>query len=517
MRAVFTCVMLVAMLPAFAQKSSKLRKKLYDADDKLEVRDYLNALDIYTEVWDEDSSNAEVAYNIGKCLYNVRSRRMESLYWFEKAEKMGARKSSYYLGTLYHLLFRFDDALAAYNRYSQIPDKARDHSLAEIDRMKYTSITATEMIKYPVSAVVDNLGPSINSQASDYSPLIANNGASLIFTSRRKGGTGGQVDAYREYYEDIYISHKQGGEWTRPMSISPNINTETHDATVALSPSERVLFFYRTDHGLTGGDIYTSQFTGSEWSEPKIMEEQVNTAGGVESSASISPDSTVFYFSSNMPGGFGGRDIYRVVKLPNGNWSKALNLGPTVNTPYDDDSPFIHGEGKVLYFSSKGHTNMGGFDIFRTILNEDGTWTQPENLGYPVNSVDDDIYLVLSKDGTNGYFSSARSNGFGQTDIYSIKLTPLQMEFSVVRGNVVSNESGTAVPARITLIDDDSRVVQGIYNVSNRGKYLMIICPDKRYKVVVEAEGYYPYTDQLLFVPGGNNEMEQDIKLTKKQ
>lgn len=515
-RITLTCMLLVAMLPAVAQKSKKLRKKVYEADDMLEVKDYLNALDIYQEVWDQDSSNAEVAYSIGVCMYNLRSEKMNSLYWLEKAEQMGIRKSAYYLGNLYHLLFRFDEALAAYNRYSHVDEEDREHTLSEIERLKDITITAIEMIKYPVSAVVENLGGNINSQAADYAPLISNNGNSIIFTSRRKGSTGGQVDAYREYYEDVYISHRQGTDWTKPESISPNINTETHDATVALSPGAQVLFFYRTNPSLIGGDIYTSMFNGREWSEPRMMEEQVNTIEGAESSASITADSTVFYFSSNRPGGLGGRDIYRVVKLPNGNWSKALNLGPSVNTPYDDDAPFITSDGKTLYFSSKGHTNMGGFDIFRTMLDDEGAWGQPENLGYPVNSVGDDIYLVLASDGSQGYFSSARNDGYGQTDIYSILLSSAQMEFSIVRGSVISSGDQTTVPAKITLIDDDNRTVQGIYNVSTKGKYLMIISPDKRYKVVVEAEGHYPYTEQLMFVPGNGNEMEVDIKLTKK-
>lgn len=428
---------------------------------------------------------------------------------------MGMVRSAYYLGNLYHLLFRFDEALAAYNRYSHIDKEEREYTLAEIERLKDITITAMEMTKYPVSAVVENLGGNINSQAADYAPLITNNGNSLIFTSRRKGSTGGMVDAYREYYEDVYISNRQGMDWTKPVSISPNINTETHDATVALSPSEQVLFFYRTNPSLIGGDIYTSKFNGREWSKPQIMEEQVNTIEGAESSASITADSTVFYFSSNRPGGLGGRDIYRVVKLPNGNWSKALNLGPAINTPYDDDAPFITPDGKTLYFSSEGHTNMGGFDIFRSMINDDGTWSQPENLGYPVNSVGDDIYLVLSSDGSQGYFSSARNDGYGQTDIYSVVLSSVQMEFAIVRGNVMSSDD-IAVPAKVTLIDDDSRTIQGIYNVSTKGKYLMVISPDKRYKLVVEAEGHYPYTDQLMFVPGNGNEMEVDIKLTRK-
>src|SRR5690606_258080 len=137
-----------------------------------------------------------------------------------------------------------------------------------------------------------------------------------------------------------------------------------------------------------------------------------------ESYASITPNDKVIYFSSNRDGGFGGKDIYKIERLPNGSWSKAVNLGSTVNTPYDDDAPFIHSDGRTLFFSSQGHQNMGGFDIFKTKLNDNGEWTTPENIGFPINTVNDDIYFVLAADGKTGYYSSSQQGGFGGQDIY---------------------------------------------------------------------------------------------------
>jgi Tol biopolymer transport system component len=504
--------------PVFAQKDKASKRQMKEANALVEINDFYRALSIYKQVWQKDSSSAELAFRIGQCMYNLRSMREASFPYLKRAQRFGVEKASYYLGILYHMQEDFPEALSAYNRYMELPKDERDFNDTEVERLKAMTLTAMEMTKHPVSAVVENIGKPVNSVYPDYSPLVTKDGNTLIFTSRREGSTGNLKDAYNEYYEDVYITKRKNGKWSDPVSISSNINTSTHDASVALSPGERTLYIYRTDEALTGGDIYLTSYNGKDWDEPAKMETQINTEEGWEASGSISSDSSIFYFSSNREGGYGGKDIYRVVKLPNGKWSQALNLGPEVNTPYDDDAPFFHADGKTLYFSSKGHTSMGGFDIFRSTLSEDGLWSNPVNLGYPVNSVDDDIYLVLSPDGTEGYFSSGRAEGVGQMDIYSVMMTPVATEYSIVRGTVTSADSTAGgVSAKITLIDDDSRQVEGVYNVSGKGKYVMIISPDRHYKIMVEADGYYPYIDYMSYVPSGNgNEMEHTIKLRKK-
>lgn len=519
-RILFMIIITMMMIqPVFAQKNKPTSRLWKEADQLLEINDYYNALTVYKEIWKKDSVKPELSYKIGLCMYSMRSMRDQSFPYFKRAQKYGYERASYYLGHLHHLAMQFDEALIAYNRYLEIPADERDFSDIEVERMKAMTLTAMEMTKHPVSAEVINMGNTINSRYADYSPLITKDGNTLIFTSRREGSTGNLTDAYKEYFEDVYISHKKDGKWSTPASISSEINTNTHDASVALSPHETALYIYRTDEALTGGDIYLSKFNGREWGEPAMMETEINTEEGWEASGSISQDSSVFYFSSNREGGYGGKDIYRVVKLPNGKWSKALNLGPEVNTPYDDDAPFIFADNKTLYFSSRGHTTMGGYDIFRTRLSDDGSWSFPENLGYPVNSVDDDIYLVLSPDGKKGYYSSTRDDGYGQTDIYSVRMSSNEREYSIVKGMVLSADStGGAVAAKITLIDDDTRQVQGVYNSSGKGRYLMIISPEKHYKIMIEADGYHPYIDSLSFVPAGTgNEMEQRVKLEKKK
>lgn len=512
-------VMLAVMQPLFAQKDKGTIKKMKEADNLVLLNDYYNALDIYKEIWAKDSSDAKLAYQVGFCMYNMRSTKSGALPYFEKALKGGVEKASYYLGNLYHLDFRFEEALNAYNRYTSIPESTRDYSNTEVDRLKAATMTAMEMMKHPVNVNVINMGPVINSIYADYSPILSQDGSRLIFTSRRKGSTGNLTDAYKDYYEDIYVSKLVNGTWTNPTSISPNINSESHDACVALSPSEKVLLIYRTNEDLTAGDIYVSRAVGNEWTKPEMLESQINTDEGWEASATISADSTVLYFSSNRAGGYGGKDLYRVAKLPNGQWSLPLNLGPVINTPLDDDAPFIHCDGRTLYFSSRGHTGMGGYDVYKTMLDDEGAWSQPENMGFPVNSVDDDIYFITAPDGSEGYFSSARPESYGQTDLFNVKLFYTDIAYSVVRGMVISSDTTRkTVAAKITLIDDDTKQVTGIYTSTGRGRYLIVVSPEKRYKVVVEAEGYFPFTDLLSFSPNTpDNEMELIIELTRKR
>ena len=174
-----------------------------------------------------------------------------------------------------------------------------------------------------------------------------------------------------------------------------------------------------------GGDLYECRLKGDIWDKPRPLKE-INTSAG-EKSAAVSADGQILFFTSNRDGGQGGVDIYWSHLSPNGKWGKPENLGMVVNTEYDEDGVFFHPDGKTLYFSSKGHDNMGGYDIFKTVLQPDNSWSKPENLGYPINTTSDDIYFVLSANGLTGYYSSLRDDGVGEKDIFKISM-PLAMK-----------------------------------------------------------------------------------------
>lgn len=494
----------------FSQGSNdkELARKMKVADDYYDFYDFRNALKAYQEIYPLDSLNPRLNYKIGISIYSLRRKQETAIPYFERAAAKNVFDAYYYLGQLYHLTLRFDEALAAYNKYKSCPGEKR-FSDKEIERQIIITNTAEEMMKKPARISIVNMDDPINSSYPDYVPLTSADESVMIFTSRRPGSTGNLLDPNGEYFEDVYISYRMDDGWTEPKSISPNINTNGHDACVALSANGEKLFIYRTNEDLTAGDIYISKLEGREWSVPEKLGPDINTEEGWEPSASISADEEAFYFSSNRAGSLGEKDIYRVVKLPNGQWSLATNLGSVINTPYDEDSPFIHPDGKTLYFSSKGHKNMGGYDIYKTVKDENGVWSEPENLGYPINTVDNDIYFVMNVSGTVGYYSSARDGGKGETDIYALKMPENEFNLTAVKGTVLSEDKDEPVMAKITLVDEETKEVLEYKTNKLTGKYLLIITPGVNYQILVEADGYYPYNDQ---VNSGNKNIVTRLK-----
>jgi outer membrane protein OmpA-like peptidoglycan-associated protein len=237
-----------------------------------------------------------------------------------------------------------------------------------------------------------------------------------------------------------------------------------------------------------------------------------------EGKVSITPDGNCLYFSSNRPGGFGGKDIYKVVKDENGNWSNLQNLGSSVNTEFDEDAPFIHPDNKTLYYSSNGHNTMGGFDVFNSILIDSiNNWSEPTNLGFPINTTSDDIGFVISADGNSAYLSSAQNNSSGKYDIYKVVLHKT-IPLTLIKGIIKGGEPPIPINARIKIIDHETKErLKYIYNPSPKtGKYLLIFPPNKNYDMLIEADGFYPQLVNI-FVPNQTYfyELFQEIHLKK--
>ncbi|MBA3971975.1 MAG: PD40 domain-containing protein, partial [Bacteroidetes bacterium] len=488
-RAILFFSLLVFCSTSFGQKQDKALFKLYKAANAdFERKDFVNSLKKYQKIYERDSANPELNYRIGVCLYNLKESQMQSIKYFEKVSATEYTESQFYLGKLYHLSERFNDAIRCYKNYKSISVKNLDNETVDVLISK--TMNAIEMKKTPLNVSIKNLGNTINSKHPDYVPLMSADGSVLIFTSRRNNSTGKLKDMNGEYMEDIYISHRSGSAWTEPVSISKNINTDLHDACVALSPDGQQLIIYRTSEDMMSGDLYLSKYNGKDWSVPEMLGSDINTEDGIEASATFSPDNNMIIFSSDRSGGYGKRDLYRVVKLPNGEWSKAQNLGNIINTAEDEDAPFLHTNGKTLYFSSKGHKNMGGYDIFKSEMRDDGTWLEPENIGYPINTVNDDIYFILSVNGDKGYFSSISSVTYGGTDIYSIDIPEQNFGLAVVNAQV-SNPNGEPLQASISLIEEESNSSIGKYQSSKEtGKFICVISPNRKYKLIVQADSY---------------------------
>ncbi|MBI5217430.1 MAG: PD40 domain-containing protein [Bacteroidia bacterium] len=522
-------ITILLLLPALAcihsaygqtkQLTKPLKKKMNEANYYFNYENYHLALPVLQELYKEDTVNSEINFKIGVCLYNIKRNKTEARRYFEKAAN-DYIDSYYYLGNIYHLQMNFDKAISTFQYYKYWYGK-KTYSWDEADYLINKSTAAKSLIMFPQRVTINSISTKINTKNPEYVPLITSDESTLFFTSRRPSNIGGKKDPLGEYFEDIWVSRKLDTNWTELQNLGAPVNTPSHDACVAITPDGSKLFLYRTNKELTGGSIYISELKNSVWSEPALFGGEINYPGGLEASGTISPDETVFYFSSNRPGGYGGKDIYRVIKFPNGQWSKAMNLGPTINTQYDEDAPFIHPDGKTLYFSSKGHKNMGGYDIFRTIQNDEGVWSNPENIGYPINTVNDDLFFVSSADNMRGYYSCDRE-GTGNSDIYVINMPDNNSNFRLLKGVVTNSDSIPQIvkaTITITLIDNQTNTLQGVYRTNQEsGKYLLIVEPAKKYKVIVEADEYESFVD-ILEIPAKVEEqiIYKNIKLRHRK
>jgi outer membrane protein OmpA-like peptidoglycan-associated protein len=292
--------------------------------------------------------------------------------------------------------------------------RKKNKKLADVAEFRIEEcILGDSLEKHPLNVKITNVGAGINSIYDDYSPLISADGTEFIFTSNRKSEGSRQGSPVN--YEDIYISKGHTDNWSKPQKISPNINIPYHDAAASMSPDGRTLFLY---YEVGAGDIYVSNFDGNEWSPAKPLNKNINTTYW-ETSACISADGKKLYFTSNRPGGYGELDIYVSELTDKGDWGKAVNLGASINTHGHEDSPFIHADGKTLYFGSDGHVGLGEHDIFKSEF-VDGKWQPAKNIGYPINTPEYESFFVISADNKVAYFSSSREDRIGNTDIYKV-------------------------------------------------------------------------------------------------
>jgi Tol biopolymer transport system component len=494
---IFILFLFFSVLGVNAQFNKSQLNKLREADDRFELTDYYGAKLIYLELIKIDSLNPEIHYKLGICQYYLHDDISEAIYHLEIAKTGAHLDAYYYLGLCDHRSELFDQAIKNFTYFKE-HDNGEDIPIEEVDRQIDIALRAQELIKVPFGYDIINLGKEINTSYHDYVPLVSANDSLMVFTSRREGSTGGEKDPYGKYFEDIYFSIKEHGQWQQSKNIGPPLNTATHDACVGLSHDGKKMIIFRTNEDLTGGDLYTTEFINGTWSDPKMLSKTINS-DYAETSASITSDGMTIYFSSNRPGGYGGKDIYKSILFGNGEWSTPINLGPTINTKYDDDAPFISPDDRTLYFSSKGHKTIGGYDIFKSTMDENNKWTVPENIGCPINTVEDDIYFVITSNDDIAYYSSSKKGGFGGQDIYQINMIDRFNLIAVVKGVVIDSHSNP-IKAKITLIESETGLVKGVYRSNeNTGKFLIACSPNVSYKLIIEAKQFQNLEDELFF------------------
>ncbi len=482
---------------------------------------YQLALNYYLKANDFNPKNAQLNYKIGVCYLNGFTK--DKAYPFLKKafdlNNQVADDIHYQLGMALQSDLRFDEAMEEYLIYKSVAKNQKQFPEIEknvnkkVEECKNGFILASTTVK----GKIINLR-SVNSEFPDYCPLISADEKVMIFTSRRSTTTGNQMDDEDlGYFEDVYISHKTDSVWSEPENIGSPINTDNHDATVGLSPDGQELYIYKGDKG---GDIFVCKLKGDKWSEPRSLPSPINSEFK-ESSASISSDGNTLYFVSDRDINT-GRDIYKCVKDNKGKWGEVKKLSDVVNTPYDEEGVFIHPDNKTLYFSSKGHQTMGGYDVFYTVLQPDGTWSEPKNLGYPINTPDDDVYFTMSASGKHGYFSSVRPEGKGDKDIYLIDFTETEspMAFAnvtLVKGEVRDSSSGQPIEAEIEITDNAKNELVAIFTSnSSSGEYLVSLPSGKNYGITVKAKDYLFHSENFNIPESATfSEITLNVQLSK--
>lgn len=523
---------------------------------------YKEALPFYEKAYAFNPNNSDLNYKLGKCYLQSadKSKALPVLKKVESTNPQIATDFYYYLGLANHLAMNFDDAIRCYTKYSQAiqsdPRIQRDptydvKSIADEMTMRINQCyNGKKLVENPIRVFIDNLGDNINTKYNEYGAVISADESVIVFTARRPNSTGGKIDpGLNENFEDLYISYKDdGGNWTPAENLGEQVNSKDHDAVAAISADGQKFIVYLGKRN--GGDLFECVLSGDVWSKPEDFGKNINTDFH-ESSACYAPDGRTLYFVSDKPGGFGKHDIYVSHMDDKGKWGKPENLGETINTKFNEEGVYMHPDGKTLYFSSEGHSSMGGYDIFKSVYDVNTKqWSEPENLGYPVNTADNDVFFVISANGRHGYYtSSTGEDSRGRRDLYMITfmgpekpmilnnednllasvaapvketvIAPTveikEAQLTILKGVISDYLTHELLEAEIEIVDNEANTVIATFKSNSKtGKYLVSLPAGKNYGIAVKKEGYLFHSENFdIPKTAAFQEVEKNIELKK--
>ncbi len=490
---------------------------------------YEKALKYFLEAYQFNPDNARLNMQIGEC-YLYSAFRDKSIPYLEKAIELNVNTLEVFflMGVAYQQNYMFDKAIDQFRFYRQsLSPQEIIQQKNRIDKRISECENAIQMVQSPQRVFIDNLGEKVNSEYDDYSPVFSPNGAQMYFTTRRPVGKKNKVDEVdHKYYENIMVSQKRGEHWTEATLLPGRINSKSHDAIAGTSTDGNSMFVYR---GEKGGDLYVSRFKKDKWSKPKKLPAPFSVKGSQETSIVFSSDGRQAFFISERSGGYGGKDIWTSQKNEKDKWEDAVNLGSTINTEFDEISIFLAEDDVTLYFSSQGHNSMGGMDIFKTEF-RNGRWTQPENLGHPINTPGDDMFFVLEPKGEKAFYSAIKPDNLGGSDIFMITFlgpekrqsSPALNDFiahhtkpldynlmenqvdvpvipmTILKGKILDSQNQNPVNAIIELYDNETEELLAEFTNNNEtGEYLISLPGGKNYGISVNAEDYLFHSENL--------------------
>ena len=399
-----------------AWKEVKAGEKLFTEG----VGTYPDALEKYLRAVKYNSVCAKLNYKIGVC-YLATDKFYYATEYLEKAflkDNNVADDVYYILARAYHLNLDFDKAIDNYKAYYEtFTPKELEKLDLNIDKYIKECKYGKELVNSPVRVIINNLGQRVNSRYDDYNPVLHPNQDLLYFTSRREiGKKDKRYEADNKYFENVFVSEQAGELWKKPNVLENKLDSKNNESVVAISSDGNNIYLY---NGVNGGDILVSELKKGDWKSPKPISGKI-LSKAKETTITFSSDGKEMFFISNQEGTIGGMDIFYSKLNEKEKWIEPTNMGPAINTVYNEEGVYWHPKEDKLYFSSCGHNSMGGFDVFVIERDEEGMWSSPKNLGYPVNTPNDDVFFKMDENNKQAYYSSVRDNGFGGKDLYKI-------------------------------------------------------------------------------------------------
>lgn len=472
---------------------------------------YKPALPFYQEAYKFNPNNADINFKIGM-IYKEMNFVHDAEPYFKKAleldnDPVHKVEGEITLAEVYHLDGLWDKAIHAYNQYKEwlkdvdikkvhLHENDLPHELAYVDLRIKQCENGKLLTRDTVPILLENMGEGINTEFPEYSAVINGKEDFMVFTSRRLGSTGGKMphgDIWQ--FEDIYYSTRTKQGWKHAEKLPGEVNSDNHEAPVWISSDGKKMIIYRPDNK---GDLFFTDLVNGLWTKP-VPIPHVNSNHS-ETHASMTSDGKTIYFTSDNPkyekvhhGEKGHRnfDIYKIIWLEDKqDWSDPIQVDE-LNTEYDEECPFIEPDGKTMYFSSQGHNSIGGFDIFKTVLQDNGEFSKPENMGYPINSPFNDVYIFFSEDGKRGYFDSDRRGGFGEKDIYEMFiLSAIRLPLKV---EIFDANTNQLIDAEVKVTELGSNPHELTLTKTSTGIWESQLPVFKSFKVNVSKPDYKPF------------------------
>ena len=429
-----------------------------------------------------DSMNYEYNMLCGYAYLNSNVDKSRAVVRLERALKNPrADQLLYYdLGKAYMLNYRFDDAI---EMFKTVISKGVKLQKTDITPKRYIEMceNAKVMMDLGAEVTIENVGTAVNTPYPDYNAYVDADESILYFSSKQQGNSGSQPDFDGYKMADVYCAERVNGAWQPAKKLQAPVNSGLQEDIVsATSDGETLLLYFNNEKGFD--DIFVTHKEKKQFTRPEILSLTVNSPQR-EEAAALSPDGNWVFFSSDRPGGFGGLDIYFSRRLPNGEWSNAKNAGPSINTEYDDSYPYLAPDGTTFYFSSQGHNSMGGFDLFRSTWNpEEQFFAIPENLSFPINTPDDNKTISVTKSGRYAYIADFRAGSSGDLDIYKVTFKDVPAPYCPVRGIMADTDSATLMsePSKYQVIirEAGTKKQVGIYRPNlHDGSFTFILQP----------------------------------------